>query len=43
MLCGWEVNAGVVHSMCGSDVWVAGKTVITCHTRVRIMCKVVHK
>jgi len=27
MLCGWGVKAGTVHSTCGYNVWVAGKTV----------------
>jgi len=25
MLCGWEENAGMAHSICGLKVWVAGK------------------
>ena len=32
MLCGWEVNAGMAHSICGLKVWVAGKTVILVNT-----------
>ena len=26
LLCGWRVNAGLTHSTCGLNVWVAGKT-----------------
>jgi len=28
MFCGWKVNAGMAHSICGLKVCVAGKTVI---------------
>jgi len=27
MLCSWEVKVGMMHSTCGLDVWVVGKTV----------------
>ena len=27
MLCGWAVKAGMIHRICGLNVWVAGKTV----------------
>ena len=36
MLCVWGVKEGMTHSICASNVWVAGKTVRSlvnrCHT-----------
>jgi len=30
MLCSWGVKAGMAHSTCGLNVWVAGDTSLTC-------------
>jgi len=39
VICSWGVKAAIVHSTCGLNLWVAGKTVWSvinaCHTWVR--------